>query len=220
MFKGVVPIPDPTTLTTVQLNREIAWLKSNIDTKIKCLEDGISSNTTRAEQLAREVDSRILHVKEVHDGIFRLVQVQFEDRDKRYVESSSENRERVKSALESAREMVAIQNQSAAMAVGKSEAAVTKQIDALSTLIQSSNAGINEKIDTNNKAMNDKIEDTKSTVVRMGDRLTLIEGKGYGKETAQAGQQNSSSLMVAIVVAAISFVGLMLMIVNQARVGQ
>ncbi len=65
-------------------------------------------------------------------------------------------------ALQAAKEAVGEQNKSSALAIAKSEAATTKQIDQLAGVIQ-----------TMTKAFDDKVGDVK-------DRLTRIEGAKQG----------------------------------------
>jgi len=139
-----IPVPDPTLLTTVQLNREVAALKEYFLTKLDGLEKTLGFNSDRIDRLPDEVDKRIAHVKEVHDGRFRRVEIQFEERELRAREAAQDNRDRIKAALDAAREMVALQTESASMAVAKSETAVAKQMDALSVQMHNSSKSINE----------------------------------------------------------------------------
>ena len=212
-----IPVPDPTLLTTVQLNREVAALKEYFLTKLDGLEKTLGFNSDRIDRLPDEVDKRIAHVKEVHDGRFRRVEIQFEERELRAREAAQDNRDRIKAALDAAREMVALQTESASMAVAKSETAVAKQMDALSVQMHNSSKSINEKIDTNIASISDKIDEAKATIIRIGDRLTLIEGKSFGAVASDLGHQTSSSFIVALIIAAVAVAGFLIMIADKMK---
>jgi hypothetical protein len=95
--------------------------------------------------------------------------------------------------LQAAKEAVAEQNRSFALATGKSETATMKQIDALGLAIQ-----------TANKGLDDKIADMK-------DRLTRIEGMDLGSNRhreqqlgERADTHGGNQNMIAIATAALA----------------
>ena len=100
--------------------------------------------------------------------------------------------------MQAAKEAVAEQNRSFALATGKSETATMKQIDALGLAIQ-----------TANKGLDDKIADMK-------DRLTSIEGMDLGssrsreqrlmERTDTHGSNQNIIALAAAALAAIAFV--------------
>jgi hypothetical protein len=89
----------------------------------------------------------------VHGEKFIGVATQFKERDTRTDQSAAATKIAVDAALQAAKEAVAAQNQASAQAIAKAEAATTKQIDALATLISAQT-----------KATDEKIEDVKSRV--------------------------------------------------------
>lgn len=164
------PIPDPTVLTTEQLQREIlqirelieARLKGNreaLDIKCDTLEKDISKLRADAkyqqEQLERKIQesvtASIIQLKETRDEKFKTITVQYED-----------SKQAMAAALVSQREIATAQNAFTAASFAKSEATFTKLIDQTQTIVN-----------TVTKAMDDKINDLKS-------RIDKSEGRGRG----------------------------------------
>jgi hypothetical protein len=185
------PIPDPTLLTTQQLRRELLSLREIIEARIEGMNRAIELAGQRTERMPGELLVYVDRLKDLHEEKFRSVQLQFSERDIRTEQTSRDSKVAVDAALQAAKEAVSEQNKSSALAIGKSEASTTKQIDQQSTLIQTTTQGLN-----------DKIGDLK-------DRLTLLEGKAVGV-TAQVTTQNTSNsyLVTAIGVGAAIVFGL------------
>jgi hypothetical protein len=93
----------------------------------------------------------------------------------------------VDAALQAAKEAVGEQNKSNALAIAKSEATFTKQIDQIGVLIS-----------TMQKGIDDKIDDMKS-------RLQAIEGQKKGGSDVWAIVIAIAGLAVAVVVAVAMF---------------
>jgi hypothetical protein len=108
------------------------------------------------------MDEKINQLRSLHQEKFDSIAVQFAERDTRTEQTAAGVKIAVDAALQAAKEAVAEQNRSFALATGKSETATMKQIDALGLAIQ-----------TANKGLDDKIADMK-------DRLTRIEGMDLG----------------------------------------
>jgi hypothetical protein len=137
---------------------------------------------------------QLAQLKQLHQEKFDSIAVQFAERDTRTEQTAAGVKIAVDAALQAAKEAVAEQNRSFALATGKSETATMKQIDALGLAIQ-----------TANKGLDDKIADMK-------DRLTRIEGMDLGAarrssadDTAMAlrhgGNQNAITVGVGIIAA-------------------
>ena len=151
------PVPDPTTLTTQQLQREVAALRDILESRL----DGMDKAITLIQ---RAVD-RSPTIAEIYAEFrekFNSVQTQFTERDTRTEQTSRDSKVAVDAALQAAKEAVGEQNKSSALAIAKSEAATTKQIDQIGTIIS-----------TMERAFNDKISDMK-------DRMTFVQGHAKG----------------------------------------
>jgi hypothetical protein len=174
---GSTPRPDPTRLTTQQLLREIDSLQALVFSRVDAIEAG---------SIARNV-----HLREFHDEKFRSIQTQFSERDTRTEQTSRDSKVAVDAALQAAKEAVAEQNRSSALAISKSEAATMKQIDQQSILIQ-----------TGTNASDGKINDLK-------DRVALLEGRDQGSSSSLGWMVGVGGLLVAII-AAVAAVALVL----------
>ncbi len=150
-----VPIPDPTVLTTQQLLREIATSREIVETSIKGL-------------------------RELHEERFASISNQFIERDVRTEQASRDSKVAVDAALKAAKEAVEEQNKSNALAIAKSEAGFTKQIDQIGILVS-----------TTQKGNDERFEDIKG-------RLVLLEGVRRGGSEIWAYMIAIAGLAIAI----------------------
>ena len=160
----VRPDPDPTVLTTQQLQREVGLLREVIDTRLDAMDKAITllqAYTDKSPSIA-VVDESVRQLEKLHSEKFKSVAQQFLERDTRTEQTSRDSKVAVDAALQAAKEAVGEQNKSNALAIAKSEAAFTKQIDQIGTLIS-----------TMSKGFDDKIDDIK-------ERLTIRDGHAKG----------------------------------------
>ena len=178
------PDPDPTTLTTQALYREINQVHDLINSEIGAVSSGLASRIDGADRerlhlqvqidaLPTEVTRRIDTLQHLHQEKFNSIQVQFSERDTRTEQTSKDSKVAVDAALQAAKEAVEKQNTSSALAIAKSESATTKQIDTQGTLIATATTSLNERIDAASATMNSKFDDLK-------DRLNRMEGGASG----------------------------------------
>ena len=190
------PDPDPTTLTTQALYREVNALHELIKSESSAVSSGLASRIDGADRerlhlqsqidaLPTEVTRRIDTLRLLHEEKFSSIQVQFSERDTRTEQTSRDSKVAVDAALQAAKEAVGEQNKSSALAIAKSEASTTKQIDQQGLLITSSTQGLD-----------DKINDVK-------ERLTRIEGMGVGTRTTH--DDNRGLIAVSIAVLSVLF---------------
>jgi hypothetical protein len=159
--------------TQVQLACSALEEKQNY--RFKALEDTarvIHEDYVRVPTL---LDRSMVEVRALMQEKFDSIKVQFAERDTRTEQTAAGVKIAVDAALQAAKEAVAEQNRSFALATGKSETATMKQIDALGLAIQ-----------TANKGLDDKIADMK-------DRLTRIEGMDLGSSRHRDTMQEDSS---------------------------
>ena len=149
------PVPDPTVLTTQQLMRELGALKEIMTTRMDGYDRAIALLQAFADR-----QPTIAEVVAKFEEKFIGIQTQFKERDQRVEQAAKESKVAVDAAFASQKEAVSEQNKSAAAAIAKSEAATTKQIDAIGLLLQA-----------NAKSADEKVDDIKT-------RLTSIEGRG------------------------------------------
>jgi predicted transcriptional regulator len=173
---GNIPNPDPSILTTAQLLRELANQKELVDATVGPI-------ISRLDVMDRSIDSKVTHLRELHDEKFVSIDKQFDERDVRTDLLATGTKIAVDAALQAAKEAVGEQNKSSALAIAKSETATTKQIDQLQTLIQ-----------TNNDATNDKINDIKA-------RLDRGEGGKTGVAADRTERHMDGTFVLAIIMA-------------------
>jgi len=177
---GSRPVPDPTVLTTDQLRREITNTRQVIDVRIDSIEKAVLLLQTAIEKVPALIAADVSALRALQDEKFNSIQTQFTERDIRTEQAARDSKVAVDAALQAAKEAVGEQNKSSALAIAKSEAATTKQIDQITILI-----------DTMRKGLDDKIDDMK-------ERLTSIEGQKRGGHDAWGYVIGIMGLIVAL----------------------
>ena len=170
------PVPDPTVLTTQQLTVAILNLKELFESRMSAMD--------KAVELLQQTANRSPTVNEVymqHEERFKSIAVQFAERDIRTEQTSRDSKVAVDAALQAAKEAVGEQNKSSALAIAKSEAATTKQMDQIAVIIQTTNSGVNDKIDD------------------IKDRITSIESKKTGSSEMLAFVFGGIGVIVGVV---------------------
>ena len=152
------PVPDPTVLTTQQLQREIggsrelvesriSGFKDTIETRLGGMDKAITLLQTQSDRLPSLILDAVKQLQSLHEEKFRSIETQFIERDTRTEQTSRDSKVAVDAALQAAKEAVGEQNKSNALAIAKSEATFTKQIDQIGVLISTLQKGLDEKID-------------------------------------------------------------------------
>ena len=158
------PIPDPTTLTTEQLDRSMVALRELFEARMEATDKAVVLVQTISDRVPILINDGVGNLRELHNERFKSIQTQFTERDIRTEQTARDSKVAVDAALQAAKEAVGEQNKSSGLAISKSEAATTKQIDQISVIIN-----------TGQKGLDDKIDDIKS-------RLTTIEGRTTGEK--------------------------------------
>lgn len=180
--KGSAPIPDPTVLTTQQLLREVLALKELFDSRFSSYDKAITLLQAVADrtQSIGVIEERVKSLSGLYDEKFRSIATQFTERDTRTEQTSRDSKVAVDAALQAAKEAVAEQNKSSALAIAKSEAATAKQIDQLGVAFSATTTGITDKIDD------------------IKDRITTIEGRGTGRHDAWGYAAGGFGLLIGL----------------------
>lgn len=189
--EGSRPIPDPTILTTQQLNREISALRDVITTRLDGMDKALEVFTANLNRVPSDVDVKIAafrmlifeRIERVEEK-FTSVNARFGERDLRQTQAWTASAAAVSAALEAAEK-----------AVTKSEVATLKLIDQLSAQIH--NVG---------KGQDSQIDDIKGRLIRIEEgRL----GQKVATETSQTSYMNIVG-MVGLIVGAMIGVGSLL----------
>jgi hypothetical protein len=212
--EDIVPRPDPTRLTTQLVDRAIFAFRevfevrlTEMDKAIVLAADNISKlpddATTKCDKLRLDVDSQIQalrefimsqidNIRDVTTEKFDAVNARFVERDVRTEQAAVESRISLDAALAAAKEAVAEQNKANAQAIGKSETATQKQIDAMVQLMT-----------TSNRSLDDKIADIKS-------RLDRGEGRDTGTADARTDKRSDVGTIIQAIAVMATIVGLII----------
>lgn len=193
---GLVPIPDPSKLTTDQLRQEVKNLRELIEARLEGVTGTMQSNR---ELLANEIDK----LGAVSSERFTRIDTQFIERDKRTDQLSLADKTAVAAALQAAKEAVGAQNTSNSIAIAKSESSTVESIKQLQTLFNSAIDGLN-----------DKVNDVKSRLDR-GEGGHTASKEVHGDNRANVGIVISAAVASVVVLSALA--GLITFIVSRAH---
>ncbi len=196
---GLVPIPDPTVLTTQAMLREVAVLKEMMEVRFAATDRVISGIEERSNRHTADIESASKHIRElmlsemgrikvVTDEVFQRIDVQFIERDKRTEQLALASSTAIAAALQAAKEAVGAQNTSNSIAIAKSETSTFESLRQLRELFLSEIKAINEKVSA------------------LNSRVDRGEGKGTGIIERQESARASSGQLIAIISVAISAV--------------
>jgi len=166
--------PDPTVLTTQQLERALIGLREILEARLDGNDRATGLIQKATDKLPEYIAEQIKQLERLHDEKFASVQKQFQERDVRTEQSGKDAKTAVDAALQAAKEAVGKSQEASDRAVAKSETATVKQIDQIGVLFQ-----------TMTGAVGDKIDDLKTRVLTVESR-------------------NAGSLPVALAIAAIA----------------
>jgi hypothetical protein len=157
MMRDMRPVPDPTVLTTQQLQREIAMsrefvearisgFKEVLETRLDGMDKAIRLLESQTDEFPLNVDKTVVQLKGLVDEKFQSVEKQFVERDTRTEATQRDNKVAIDAALKAAGDIVAQWNLSNTKAIDKSELSFTKQIDQIGILISTLGKNLDEKI--------------------------------------------------------------------------
>lgn len=203
---GLLPIPDPTDLTTKALMREVGALRDLVFQRLDAMDKAVELFDANLTRVPTEVDKQIANLRELifarfdvdHSHIernrqlgierFQAIDQRFEERDTRIELTTHAAKEALEAALHAAEKAVNKQNEAFAAAIDKSEASSAKQIEQLQDFLTSSNTATNAKID-----------DQKERILR-------LEGEGRGKHAAVEERQSQTTGVVQFIGVIISMI--------------
>lgn len=207
----VVPKPDPTVLTTQQLNLALGGVRDYINGEIAVVSERLRG-IDRATELLRanlagtvnvaDLDALSEHLKTVREvelgrireamtEKFESIRTQFAERDTRQERESRDNKVAVDAAFAAQKEASAKQEETFAKSIDKSENATAETIGKLQDLTSANDAALSAKIDDGLKTMNDKLDDLKDGTI--ADLKGRIGGLEADLRSALARQEGSGS---------------------------
>jgi hypothetical protein len=81
MAEPIAPVPDPTLLTTEQLNRGLTNLRELLEARIHAVEDSARNRYEDLRRVPTDTDRQVGHLKELFTEKFNSVEKQFNERD-------------------------------------------------------------------------------------------------------------------------------------------
>ena len=167
--KELLPRPDPTVLTTQQLLREVSSVREILEARLNGMDKAIT-----LLQAAVDRSPTIPQVYAEFTEKFNSINIQFIQRDVRFEQTRIDSKLAIDAALQAAKEAVEEQNRSSSVAVAKSEAATTKQMDSIVEMIQTNTKSLDDKIND----LKDRLAVTASSVVE-NQRGIIQHAKGF-----------------------------------------
>jgi hypothetical protein len=163
---GLVPVPDPTLLTTQLVDKAITALEGKLQTRFDAMDRAAELVREDYTRVPTQVDRAILNLRDlleqkidnlhsVSDEKFEGIANQFIERDKRTDQLTVASATAVQAAFAAQKEAVSEQNKSNSLAITKSENSTLESLKQLRDLFQA-----------DSKATNDKINDLKSRIDR------------------------------------------------------
>jgi len=213
---GMVPVPDPTELTSKateaakdQLRRELDAVKHVLEARLDGMDKAIELFQKHNDLTPLQMKDWIHNVHTLLDQRFetvnerfRTIAMQFTERDTRTEQIARGNETALTAALNAAKEAVNQQNIAFTQATSKSEAAFIKQIDQLVALFQTGMKALDEKITTGTKTSDDKIANVEK-------QLTMLVGSGVGQVSARTERHETSGTMIGVIGLVVGVLGLL-----------
>jgi len=178
--------PDPTTLTTAQLLRELGALRELVFVRLDAMDKATELLDETVHRTPTEIQTQVGHLKSVHEERFRSIALQFIERDTRTDQAAKASKEALDAALLAAKELVAQQNEANAQAADKAEQSTIKQIDQ-----------IGNRIETMQKALDDRLTELK-------ERIDRGEGADSGSASSRTEQRDLETLAATLRQAAVA----------------
>jgi hypothetical protein len=202
-----VPIPDPSTLTTLSLEQLRADLITYVDGQFAILNERlIGMHIAPTEGATREV----AHLKELVMGMFGSVDQRFAERDVRAEREARDNKTAVDAAFAAQKEAVVEQNKSSALAISKSEAATSEAITKLGEAAAASRNALGDKIDA--------VKETVATVERnLAARISTAETMLNGVIQNRQGGQQATAGTYALGLLVIAIIGLVITLATKLK---
>jgi len=182
--------PDPTVLTTQQLDKAIGSVREIIEARLTGIENVLAILQKGMETLPESCLAEVQALEALHEEKFNGIKTQIIERDIQAEKASRDVKSAVDAAFAAAKEAVSEQNKSNALSITKSEAAFTKQLD-----------GVNALIITSTATVEGKINDIK-------ERLTMIESHKKGVADGWGIIVGVTSLMIALAAVVITILKL------------
>lgn len=194
------PVPDPSTLTTAQLLREIEILRGSIDDKVEARQ--------REMVVAQELSEAKLRGEiNLTAQRFDAFTNQLELIERQRVEQKSDTKAAVDAALIAQKEAVQEQTIASGLSIAKSEAATAKQLDQQSVTFTTAISGVTKTSSDQKDAFNISIGDLKERLSALDLKVGAIESTKAGAIEVRTERRADNMQAIALVAIAASLFG-------------
>lgn len=220
---------DPTPRTMQQVLRENFWLRELIEAKLLAIASKMEEGAKAIQLLqafadrtptTMDVQHEVVALREVVMQKIEGIKTQILERDAQTEKASRNLDAQTRDAFAAAKEAVGEQNKSNALAIAKSEAGFTKQIDGIADLIKTTAKGVDDKISDIKERITiieskTSISDP-STAITLAKldatvaRLTTTTDFGAGKSAGQLAMWALVASVIGLLLAVGTFVGFVL----------
>lgn len=213
---GLVPVPDPTLLTSDFVNRAIANVEEKTAARLDAMDKAANLLHDNLTRVPTEMDRQLAHLREVvlvkvsevtsvAMERFARIDNQFIERDKRTDQLKLADQKAIDAALQSQKEAAGENTKSMTASINKSEASFAEAIKTLQALFQSESKSTNDKIAATAAASNSAVS---ALTAQIASREGAIRGVADQTTTQQGSNQNMIAI-IAIIAAAIMSLAVM-----------
>jgi hypothetical protein len=142
----ILPVPDPTSLTTTQLLHEIAVLKELLETKNTATRHKIKGITNQLALALAATKEAEIHRKELVDFQLKAVEALTSERFTGIAKQLQERDDRLKESQAVAAQGIVIGLQAQKEAAAKTEVSLADSLKGLSALVDKTIAGLTDKV--------------------------------------------------------------------------
>ena len=192
--------PDPSTLTTAQLLREIEILRDSIDDKV----DARHREMAVAQELS---EAKLRGEAQLTSQRFDAFTNQLELIERQRVEQKSDTKAAVDAALIAQKEAVQEQTIASGLSIAKSEAATAKQLDQQSVTFTTAISGVTKTSSDQKDAFNISIADLKERLGALDLKVGGIESNKAGGAEVRTERRADNMQAIALVAIAASLFG-------------
>jgi hypothetical protein len=202
-----LPIPDPSTLTTAMLLREISNLRAVLasqiggqrdvfEARLAGMDEAIKLLQTIEDRRPKEMEALVQHLHDLMNERFGSVDKQFMERDTRTEQAAASTKTAVDAALQAQKEAAGEQNKSLTLSIDKTERGTQESIRQNADLQASNYNGLRDLLGG------------------LDTRLTKIESLGLGAQQQRGESHTSQAAVLAYVLAAFAIGGFVLTLVR------
>lgn len=147
-IRSSIPVPDPSVLTTAQLQREVAHVTELYNARFDETAKAITLLQAFADKspTTAVLEQEIIALTGIVDERFKGVEKQFIERDKRTEQLSLADKTAIAAALQAQKEAAGAQAESNAASTAKQELAFTKLLEQIQQTQSATNKSTDDKI--------------------------------------------------------------------------